>query len=91
MGVEGAAFVGDQHDALQLVGLDQEPEVTQHHFCIPIRGEVICETGRAPGHSQSVVPRQGQTLLEQVIHLLSEPSVAAVDCDSVHPVIDKRD
>lgn len=71
--------MGDQDDALELVGLDQEAEFIGDAGLFEDGLGVAREAGGAAGEGDAVVAREGEALLEEVVEVLAEAAVGAVD------------
>lgn len=77
--VEGASLVGEEDDALELVDLDEELELVDHALLLQRRLRVPRQTRRPPRQRHPVIPGQPQPLLQQVVEVLAEAAVGAVD------------
>ena len=49
MGIEAAIFVGDEHNAPELVGRDQETQLLAGRFLLAVRGKMTGQAGRTSG------------------------------------------
>ncbi len=82
--VEGAVFVLDKDDAGEGVGFDEEFEFVEDAGLFKPRLGVAREAGGTSGQGNTVVVGQAQAGLEEVIVLLGDSAVGAVDRSSVH-------
>ena len=78
-GVEGAALVGDEDDARELVNLDEELEFIDDALLFQVGLRVAREAGRAAGEGDAVVPGELQAVLKKVVELLAHSAVGAVN------------
>lgn len=77
--VERAVLVGDQHDALQSVNLDEEFQLVGDADLFKVCLGVAGEAGGAAGERDAVIAGEGEPLLEEVVEVLAEAAVGAVD------------
>ena len=78
-GVEGTGVVGDQDDALKAVDIDEELELIDDALLFEVGLRVTGEAGGAAGEGDSVVPRQVQAILKEIVEMLADAAVGAVD------------
>jgi len=82
--VEGAALVLDEDDAVDAVGVGEELELADDAFlfesCFGVPGEA---TGPA-GEGDAVVAGEVEPVLEEVVEVLADAAVGAVDGCGVH-------
>eukprot|EP00913_Durusdinium_trenchii_P005680 g5298.t1 len=83
--VERAILMGDQHDPLQPVRVDQKPQLFDHPFFLAVGAEMPGQTGRTAGNRKPIVPRQLQLVLQQIVELLAVPPVAAIHRRGLNP------
>lgn len=81
--VESAGIVRDEDDAFEFVNLDEELEFIDDtalfERCLRMAGEAR----RAPGEADAVVARQIQTVLKEIIAVLADTAVGAVESRGV--------
>ena len=88
--VEPAALVGDQDDALELVGDDEEAKLLAQGFLLAVGGEVAGECRGAAGDGEPVVAGQAELFVEELIELLVVAAVGAVDRGSADAFMGER-
>lgn len=71
--------MGEEDDAFEFVDLDEELELVDHALLLQRRLGVPRQTRRPPRQRHPVIPRQPQPLLQQVVEVLAEAAVGAVD------------
>ena len=85
--VEGAAFVGDEDDAFEAVDLDEELQLVDDPLLLEEGLGVAGEAGGAAGEGEAVVTREAEAVLEEVVEVLADPAVGAVDRRGVDAVV----
>jgi hypothetical protein len=78
-GVKRAVFMGNQDDAPEVMNVDQESQLLDDPFLFAIGKEVAGEARRAAGHRKPIVAWQLKRVFQEVVELLSETPVAAID------------
>lgn len=78
-GVEGASLVGDEDDAFEFVDLDEEVEFVDDAFFLEVGLGVSGHAGWAAGEADAVVAWEVEALLEEVVEVLAESAIGAVD------------
>lgn len=71
--------MGEEDDALEFVDLDEELELVDDAFFLEGGLGVAGEAGRAAGECDAVVAGEAEALLEEVVEVLAESAVGAVD------------
>jgi len=84
VGVEGAALVLDQDDAVDAVGVGEELELADDAFLLEAGLGVSGETAGAAGQGDAVVAGEFEPVLQEIVEMLADSSVGAVDGGGVH-------
>ena len=79
VGVVGTALVRDQDHLPDVMDGDQKPKLLGDPFFFAVGAEVSGQTGRPTRNGQAVVARQLQAVKEEIVDLLAEPAIAAID------------
>jgi hypothetical protein len=85
--IERAVLMGNQHDSLQFVCPDQEPQLFKQSFLFAEGKEVAGQTSSTAGHHETIAARQPQAGVQEVVDLFSKAAIAAIDCCSANAVL----
>lgn len=77
--VEGTVLVSDQDNALEAMDVDQESELLGDCLFFAKLNKVLRQARGSAGHRKSIVARQLQQVLHEVVKLFAEAAVAAID------------
>ena len=77
--------MGNQHDPLDPVHGQQEPQLFDDSVLFTERFKVPGQTSGTSGHGQPVVAWQAKTGMQQLIDLFAESTIAAIHGDGVNP------
>jgi len=77
--VERAALVRDQHDALELVDLNEELKFIDDTFFFEVCLRMSGEARGSAGEAEAVVAREVEAVLEEVVEVLTESAVGAIE------------
>ncbi len=69
----------DEDDPRQVVGIGQEAQLVDDPRLLELRLGVARQAGRAAGKSDTVVPRELQAVLHEVVEMLPDTAVGAVE------------
>ena len=79
LAVERTGHVGDEDHLPQVVGSDQELELDLDTPGLLRHRRTEAQRRRAAGHGQAIAETRAEELTEELVELLLEPAVAAVD------------
>ena len=77
--------MGNQHDPLDPVDRQQEPQLFDNPVLFTERFKVPGKTSGTSWHGQPVVARQAETGMQQLIDLFAETTIAARHGDGANP------
>jgi hypothetical protein len=78
-GVERAVLVRDENHAREFVHFNKELEFVHDALLLEVRLLVACEACRPAGQRDAVIARKSQTILQEVVEVLTHATVGAVD------------
>ncbi len=79
--------MGDQHDALQVMDLNQETQLLDQAVFLAEGKEVTGEACRPARHHKTVAARKLQAVVEEIVDLFPEAPVAAIDRGGANAVL----
>src|SRR5207244_1889728 len=77
--VIGAAFVGDEDHLAQAMGGEEKAKLLLDTLALPEGQEPTREAGRPARAGKTVIPRQAQPVMKELVDLIADAAVAAVD------------
>jgi hypothetical protein len=83
--------VSDQDNALEVMDVDQESQLLGDCLFFTKRNKVSGQARGSAGDRKSIVARQLQRVLHEVVKLFAEAAVAAIDCGGPDPPDVERD
>ena len=86
LGVEGAVLMRDENDAFQLMHFDEEPQLFDNSLLLVVDRERSRQAGGSARQRETVVARQLQSAMQQLIALVTPPTIAAVHGRRTHSV-----
>ena len=89
--VEGTTLVSDQDNALEVMDVDQESQLIGDPLFFAKRNKVSRQARGSAGDRKSIVARQFQRVLHEVVKMFAEAAVAAIDCGGPDPPDVERD
>jgi len=87
LGIERTVLMGNQHHALDTMHLDEETQLLDQALFFAEGEEVTGEAGGASRHRETVVARQFQGIVQEIVEGIPESAVAAIDCGSANAVL----
>ena len=86
LGIERTVLMGNQHHTLKTMHLDQETQLLDHAFFFPEGKEVTGEAASPSRHRETVVARESQGVVQEIVEVLAKSPVAAIDGGSADAV-----
>ncbi len=79
--------MGNQHNTLKTVHLDQETQLLDQALFFPEGKEMTGEAGSTSRHREAVVAREFQVVVQENIEVFTKSPIAALDCGSADAVL----